>query len=144
MHHRWSDTERDPHSPKHSGILKTYWWSSGDSSVVRYIPDLLRKPLYVFQHNHYFKVLIALHILGALTLPLVLYWALLVAPAFLMWFAGSMTNVFGHDAVGPRNSTLLGLAFAGEGWHKNHHDNAASTQFHPTLDWGGKIYNWIK
>lgn len=144
MHHRYSDTERDPHSPKYIGVLKTYWWSSGTASVVRYVPDLLRKPLYLFQHNHYFKVLISLHIAGIALLPLTLYWAILIAPAFLMWFAGSMINVTGHDSNGPRNTASSGLLFAGEGWHKNHHEQPANPSFRHPADWGYAIYNMIK
>lgn len=144
MHHRFSDTEKDPHSPKHVGKLKAYWFSSGDSSVIRYVPDLLRNPWYMFQHKHYFKVLIALHILGLMFLPLVVYWIILVVPAFLMWFAGSSINVFCHDDVGPRNISLLGLLHAGEGWHKNHHDNPQSPKFNQKWDWGSWIYGVIK
>lgn len=142
-HHRYSDTERDPHSPQHIGVVRTYWWSSGNTNIVRFVPDLLRKPWYVFQHNHYFKVLLGLHIIGLLVLPFALYWAILITPAFLMWFAGSTVNVFGHDSNGPVNSNFWGWLHAGEGWHKNHHDNAASVDFHPRWDWGGYIYRLI-
>lgn len=142
-HHRWSDTERDPHSPQHHGLWKTYWWSSGDTNIVRLVPDLLRKPLYVWQHNNYFRVLLAVHLLAVLILPFALYWALLITPAFLMWFAGSTINVWGHDSNGPVNRALLGFLHGGEGWHKNHHDAAGNPQFHQRWDWGGYIYRLI-
>ena len=144
MHHRYSDTENDPHSPKHAGKLKTYWWSSGSKKSIRYVPDLLRKPLYVWQHAHYFKLLLVYHVLGLIFLPLSMYWALCVVPGFCMWFAGSMTNIFGHDENGPVNNNLMGYAFAGEGWHKNHHDFGSSIQFNKHGDWGYMIYRLIK
>jgi fatty-acid desaturase len=144
VHHRYSDTEKDPHSPMHHGIIRTYWLSSGDANITRYVPDLLRKPLYVFQHKHYFKVLILLHIVGLIFLPLSLYWAVLIVPAFLMWFAGSTVNVFCHDVNGPRNVSILGYLHAGEGWHGNHHDNPASSMFNNKHDWGGFLHKLMR
>jgi stearoyl-CoA desaturase (delta-9 desaturase) len=83
-HHRYTDTEKDPHSPKYHGRLRTYWYSSGAGDIIRYVPDLLRKPWYLFQHKYYFKVLLVLHTLGLLFLSFTYYWALLIVPAFLM------------------------------------------------------------
>lgn len=143
-HHRFTDTNRDPHSPVHHGIFKTYWYSSGDHDIIRYIPDLFRKPWYVFQHQNYFKVLLILHLLFLLFLPLTWYWACLVTPAFLMWFAGSTVNVFCHDSAGPKNIGILGLIHAGEGWHKNHHISPGNPNFNHPLDWGYKLFNMIK
>lgn len=142
-HHRYQDTPKDPHSPHHSGFLKTYWWSSGVEDTIRYVPDLLRKSMYVWQHKFYFQVIAAAHIVGLVMLPWWAYWAFLVCPAFLMWFSGSMVNVFSHDRQGPRNSFLLGVLFAGEGWHKNHHDDAGNPNFGHRLDWGFSIFKWI-
>lgn len=144
MHHRFSDSERDPHSPKYHGKIKAYWMSSGDSSIVRYVPDLLRNNWYVFQHKNYFKVLTLLHVFGLIFLPLSFYWMILVVPAFLMWFAGSTINVFCHDDAGPRNISLLGYLHAGEGWHRNHHEQPANFSFRHPGDWGAMIYNMIR
>jgi fatty-acid desaturase len=143
-HHRWVDTIRDPHSPTHMGKFKVYWWSSGDSTSIKYVPDLLRKPFYVFQHKHYFLVLLVYHVLLISILPIEYYWAAAIAPAFSMWFAGSITNVYGHDSRGPVNNTLLGLLFGGEGWHKNHHDDPASPIFNSRGDWGSLLYKLVK
>lgn len=144
MHHRFSDTEQDPHSPQHVGKIRAYWWSSGSEKSIRYVPDLLRKPLYVWQHNNYFKGLLILHLFGLFFLSIPMYWATCIAPAFCMWFAGSMINVFGHDDNGPVNNTFFGLLFAGEGWHKNHHTDASSPMFNNKNDWGYTIYKRIR
>jgi fatty-acid desaturase len=144
MHHRFSDTEKDPHSPQHVGKLHAYWWSSGAEKSIRYVPDLLRNPLYVWQHAHYFTVLLAYHIIVMALLPLSIYWAICIVPAFCMWFAGSMVNILGHDSLGPINSNILGLMFAGEGWHKNHHVDPSSPKFNSKGDWGHMIYGLIR
>ena len=144
MHHRFSDTPRDPHSPQHAGIIKTYWYSSGGPEIIRYVPDLLRKPLYLFQHKYYFQLLLMFHVVVLLTCSFSIYWAICIVPAFMMWFAGSTINCLGHDNNGPINSNILGLLFAGEGWHKNHHDQPASTTFNDNYDLGSTIYKMIK
>ena len=142
-HHRYTDTDKDPHSPEIMGIFRTYWLSSGGNDVVRYVPDLLRKPIYVFQHKYYFHFLISAHILGIIFLPFYLYWALLIVPAFLMWFAGSTINIFCHKHLKPKNIHLLGIVHAGEGWHANHHSNPASPKFNDRYDWGNIIYRVV-
>jgi stearoyl-CoA desaturase (delta-9 desaturase) len=139
-HHRYSDTEKDPHSPKHHSRLKTYWYSSGAEDIIRYVPDLLRKPWYLFQHKYYFKVLLILHVLGILFLSFTYYWALLIVPAFLMWFSGSLINIFCHDDKGPVNVSILGYFSGGEGWHKNHHEEPANPSFRHWADWGGHLH----
>jgi len=144
MHHRFSDTLKDPHSPQHSGIIKTYWYSSGGPEIIRYVPDLLRKPLYLFQHRYYFQLLLTFHAIVLLTCPLIWYWSICIVPAFLMWFAGSTVNCLGHDDNGPINSDIMGLLFAGEGWHKNHHDNPSNPNFNNKYDLGNLIYKMIK
>lgn len=140
MHHRYADTEKDPHSPIHRGLFRSYWDSSGNEDIVRYVPDLLRNKLYLFQHKHYFKFLIALHLLGYFALPLQWYWGLLITPAFLMWFAGSSVNAFCHTKRGSINIPILGYLHAGEGWHKNHHEQPSNSSFRHWADWGGHIH----
>lgn len=143
-HHRYSDTKNDPHSPIYMGKLKAYWYSSGDKEILRYVPDLLRKPWYMFQFKYYFQALLLLHILSFMLLPYQYYWIFFIVPGFLMWFSGSLINVFCHDKNGPKNVPILGYLIAGEGWHKNHHEQSANPNFRNFGDWGYYIYNLIK
>lgn len=144
-HHRYSDSDKDPHSPIIMGKFKAYWqMSNNDLDVLKYVPDLLRKPWYVFQHKHYFTVLFSIHALGLAVLPMNWYWALLVVPGFLMWAGGSAINIFCHDKHGPANVTLWGILNGGEGWHKNHHEQPANPSFRHWADWGGHVHNMLK
>jgi stearoyl-CoA desaturase (delta-9 desaturase) len=144
-HHRFSDTIKDPHSPIILGKFKAYWQlSDNNKDLLKYVPDLLKKNIYVFQHKHYFKVLVSVHILGIICLPFIYYWVLFIIPGFVMWFGGSLINIFCHDKTGPINKTLLGLLVGGEGFHKNHHEQPANPSFRHKFDWGGKIYEYIK
>lgn len=142
-HHRYTDTDKDPHSPIHGGALRTYWYSSGGEDIVRYVPDLLRKRLYVFQHKYYFRLIVCYHLIVALMLPFTWYWTLCIVPPFLMWFSGSLINVLCHDSHGPRNINLLGYLCAGEGWHQNHHLNPNSASFGHSGDWGYQLYKLL-
>jgi len=144
-HHRFSDTLKDPHSPIILGKFRAYWQMSGnDADVLKYVPDLLRRPLYVFQHKYYFPVLFTIHLMGLIILPLELYWAILIVPGFLMWFSGSMINIYCHDKNGPVNVLILSLIGGGEGMHKNHHDQPSNPSFRHWSDWPGQIHNTIK
>jgi len=144
-HHRFSDTEKDPHSPIVMNKFKAYWQlSNNDKDIIRYVPDLLRKPLHLFQHKNYFIVLHLIHIIGLLLLPLQWYWVFLIVPGFLMWFTGSMVNCFCHDKNGPINSAILSILLVGEGMHKNHHVDPADPNFGHATDWGYKLYKLVK
>jgi|GEM_PF-1386449 stearoyl-CoA desaturase (delta-9 desaturase) len=142
-HHRFSDTEKDPHSPKHIGYFKTYWYSSADATSLRYVPDLLRKKAFLFQHRYYFQINLVYHLIVLFTMPFYVYWAICIVPGFVMWFTGSVTNCLSHDIRGPRNNALLGIAMAGEGWHKNHHTDPSNPSFKSNLDWGHWLYKLV-
>lgn len=147
-HHRFNDTDKDPHTPMH-GFIKTQFLSMFHKPNVRYVPDLLRSKFHLDMHRHYW----AIHIFYALTLtilfgPFAVVYAHLF-PSFILWHAGSLINTLGHydfksKTIKPTNHWLLGLLIWGEGFHKNHHDDAKSCNF------GRKWYNidiayyWIK
>jgi len=144
-HHRYTDTDKDPHSPIKMGKFRSYWQlSTNDSDIIRYVPDLLRKPWYLFQHKHYFIVLYTLHILGFILLPLQIYWMLLIVPGFLMWFTGSMVNCLCHNDSGPINNKILSILLVGEGMHLNHHEEPANPNFRHSTDLGYSLYKIIK
>ena len=143
-HHRYSDTAKDPHSPKIMGRFRAYWQlSDNDKDIIKYVPDLLKKPIYVFQHKYYFQVLHSIHVIGLIFLPLEWYWMLMVVPGVLMWMGGSLVNIFCHDNKGPTNNIILGFLNAGEGWHKNHHDQPGNPSFRHWADWGGHSHHLL-
>lgn len=144
QHHKFSDTEKDPHSPKYKGYLRTYWYSSAGPWSIRYVPDLLRNKKYLFQHNYYFHINILYHLIIFITTPIEIYWLLCIVPGFLMWFTGSIINCFSHATTGPINNTILGILTLGEGWHKNHHNQASNIRFNSNLDLGYFLYKLIK
>lgn len=133
-HHRFTDTPKDPHSPQHKGILWVQFLSMFHKPKVKYVPDLLRSNFHLNVHRYYWGV----HLIYA-TLLLVLFgpFAIVYAhlfPSFILWHAGSFINTLGHsNSKDPKmtaaNHWLLGLLVWGEGFHRNHHDDAKSSSF---------------
>jgi len=131
-HHRFSDTERDVHSPQ-----KGFWWSHvgwilcdryGATETDR-IKDFARYPELRFLNRH--------DVVGPVTLGaaclLVAGWQGLVLGFFvstvLLWhstfFVNSLAHVMGRRRWATedtsRNSVLIAVLTMGEGWHNNHH-----------------------
>lgn len=135
-HHRYSDTDKDPHAPKH-GFWHSYigWmFSIKEGSVsVRSVPDLLRDKDAVFTHKYYNEILWAVYGITALiSINLFLY--LLILPALITLHAFCLqTSVVHLDGVGYRNYDVRDTSrnvpwlfpfTQGECWHNNHHADA--------------------
>jgi stearoyl-CoA desaturase (delta-9 desaturase) len=138
-HHRYSDTDRDVHSP-----IKGFWWSHvGWILSDRYketkldgIRDFARYPELLWLERHDWigpwTVAIASFLIGG--------WSGLVVGFFtstiLLWhgtfIVNSVAHVFGRRRYATddtsRNSLLVALATGGEGWHNNHHHYQASAR----------------
>ncbi len=141
-HHRFNDTERDPHSPKYKGFFWVHFLSMFATVDPRYTVDLLRQPFYVWQHKHYFTINIVYAIALYLIDPFALIYAWLV-PSMLLWNGGSTIVSISHRQGGPFNDLLLAFVIWGEGYHKNHHDKASMKRF-GKYDLGGVIIELIE
>lgn len=129
-HHRFSDTEQDPHlGTKLRYLPKLHFTSFFIEPKLKYAVDIARDPLCRFLHNHYFK----LHVLYALILFLINPWLVItfyLTPVFLLWHAGNLVNSISHlygyknfeTKDNSRNNWFVALTFFGE-WHNNHHYN---------------------
>ena len=138
-HHKFSDTERDIHSPR-----KGFWWSHvgwilcDKYNETKYddIKDFAKYPeiRFIDKHNWIgpWTVGIASYLIGG--------WSGLVFGFFgstvLLWHStftvNSLAHVFGRRPYKTedtsRNSTLIALLTAGEGWHNNHHRYQSATR----------------
>lgn len=128
-HHHHTDQESDPHSPAHKGFFRVQWLSMFEKPNPKYAMHLIRDPFHAWLHKWYFQ-------LHALLLGLLLYASpelcisAYLAPAAILWNAGSLINTVTH-MVGYRNHNTgddstnvwpLGYLMWGEGWHNNHHN----------------------
>lgn len=132
-HHRYSDGEKDVHSP----VQRGFWWSHvGWILAARYdrtrperVKDLARFPELVLLDR--FGVVVPVAFAGLLAalggLPAVL-WGFFV-PVVVCWHVTFSINSVAHvlgsrrypTGDDSRNNPLLALLTFGEGWHNNHH-----------------------
>jgi stearoyl-CoA desaturase (delta-9 desaturase) len=138
-HHRYSDTERDIHSPR-----KGFWWShvgwiladKHKATNLDAIKDFARYPELRFLNRHDWIApwtygLIAFLIGGWSGLVVGFFWS-----TVLLWhttfLVNSAAHVFGRRRYETtdtsRNSLLIALVTGGEGWHNNHHHYQGSAR----------------
>ena len=155
IHHAFTDTEGDPHTPRDGG-----WWShvgwilwgtgqQYDSSVVaHYAPDLVKDRFHVWLNRLYWVPLV---LLGLALLALggwpYLMWGIFFRVTFNLhatWLVNSATHMWGRRrfATGDdsRNNWWVALLTFGEGWHNNHHAHPVSARH--GLAWYEIDPNW--
>lgn len=138
MHHKFSDTERDVHSPK-DGM----WWSHVGWIVSSKYDDTEWKWIKDFAKYPELRLLNTFHLVPPIMLGVAVYlvggWSMLFCGFFLStvflyhgtFSINSLMHVFGKRRYATkdtsRNSLLLALVTLGEGWHNNHHYYQSST-----------------
>lgn len=136
MHHQHSDTEKDPHAWQYIGrwkVLTTTW--DVPKIPMKYARDLYSNPRLVFFHNHHKKLLLAHNVISFLISPY--FWLAYAAIPFVFAKVGfGLLNTYGHSDEGGSNKWWLNFFVAGEGFHRNHHDNWRRVRLHK-WDTGG-------
>jgi stearoyl-CoA desaturase (delta-9 desaturase) len=138
-HHKYSDTDRDVHSPARQGLIHSHigWIYDGNSATNwGRVKDLSRYPELVALN----KLWLVPPMLLGFACWLVAGWSgLLIGFMFstvLLWHGtftiNSLSHVFGtrryETGEDSRNNWLLALITLGEGWHNNHHHYMNSTR----------------
>lgn len=132
VHHKFSDTERDVHSPKHGFLWSHVGWilcSRYDRTPVEAIKDFAKYPELRFLDRY--------HLLAPIALGAACFFAGGASALFggfflstvLLWHGtftiNSLAHVFGRRRFATsdtsKNSLILALITMGEGWHNNHH-----------------------
>jgi len=125
LHHKFTDTEKDPHSPSYKGwrIFFPYLLKY-DNNINKFIIKDFLNPVQLHL-SKYFMIytLVWAIVLGAVS-PWLLYFAWIL-PSALTQIVVSSFLYFGHgrqkDINSSKNSSLFAFLFWGEGWHNNHH-----------------------
>ncbi|NBX48513.1 hypothetical protein EBT25_01005 [bacterium] len=155
-HHRFTDTDKDPHSPHHHNVWWVQFLSMFHPVHVKYVPDLLRSKFHQNIHKHYWTVhLLYALLVVAITQQLFSLVYLWLFPSFVLWHAGSFINTISHlwgtqDNVTrdySTNNVMLGYLVWGEGWHNNHHADPGNYEFGRTpaqLDVTKHVINLVK
>jgi stearoyl-CoA desaturase (delta-9 desaturase) len=142
IHHRHSDAEGDPHSPR-DGLWWAHllwWWPyipalDEPARYRRYVIDLVRDPVHRFLER--FEIVLPLALAGLLFLLGELWggvglswlvWGMIVRTALLYhatWLVNSATHWWGYRSHRTRDRSTnlwwVALITLGEGWHNNHH-----------------------
>lgn len=132
LHHKSSDVKgKDPYYP-HDGIIRSWVfgpWNINISALS--VKDLLRDPVQMFFHTHYFKIQLAWIVLLAIINPVLVFW-MWALPAAGTFFSLQVVGVLGH-IVGKQeydtldqslNSHALNIFTFGESYQNTHHWNS--------------------
>jgi len=111
LHHKYSDTIKDPHSPKYQGawnVLLSKWNKPVPISLIRDVVNNERIKFF----QRYGKYLIWI--------------VILLSPITILFgYIGiGILNYFGHKSGGPSNVWWINLFAPGEGNHENHHSES--------------------
>lgn len=129
-HHVYSDTDKDPHSHKHIGMLRVLFfrWNTEHVSMWHIIKEM-RDPWIKFTYDYYIliPVVFALTLLAIDPISMFCYNVAAVTAMFAMGYIniGSHTDSLltyrNHQTRDDSHNSLTGLLI-GE-WHNNHHAN---------------------
>jgi stearoyl-CoA desaturase (delta-9 desaturase) len=145
QHHAYSDTDKDPHSPKILGYYKLFRSRhreqvESEKMKIFLVKDLMNSEQ-LFIHKYYILFLLGFGLLvGACSIQ-VLYFVWIL-PLFFVHMSQLHFNYFGHmfgyrtyqTKDDSRNNKWLFPFVLGEAWHNNHHANPKdiSTKNKPT------------
>ena len=156
MHHKFTDTENDPHS-----IRPGFWWAQigwvlwgtaqdhSHTTLKKYVPDLLKDKGHVLISRFYYVPIIIsaflLFAIGGWTMVVWGVFARVVVGWHTTWFVNSLSHLYGSrphvTADESTNNWFVALLTFGEGWHNNHH--AFPTSARHGLEWYQFDMNWI-
>lgn len=135
-HHRFSDTERDPHSPLYKSRFDIQFKSSFFEVKSYYAIDLLRDRLFQFYTLHYFRIIFISWAVIAYLIGIEKFFTVwLAGTALVILFANGINSWHhgkriwrgqyqlhkNHDTA--KNDMILGYLHF-DGWHNNHHASA--------------------
>ena len=128
-HHVHSDKDNDPHMAS-KGYLNMFFMTSYDYKPnPRHVIDLLRNKFILITHNYYFTIPLIYAVFCYLMFGihgLVLGFCM---PAGISLITQNTTNYVNHKGsvqFEPTNVIWINILNAGDGWHKNHHENPRS------------------
>lgn len=138
MHHRYVDTEKDPHGP-HKGLMANILIAYYGFNLAYARKVNLENPLYQLQMKYYFAVAIFGFVVTSLIFSPVV-WTIINTYGFL---GQASVNYLGHKNGSPVNRPYLSWLLAGETYHKHHHGHPKDPYF-GTWDLGGAIIKLFK
>jgi fatty-acid desaturase len=124
VHHRYTDTEDDPHGNAHS-VWHNFMVFNGIPKISRIPRWMIRDKLYGMQAKYYWEVAILSGLLFTVA-GLGGFWVATIAVAYIFQVT---LNLLGHPNKSPVNNPLLAVIYSGELYHKFHHENPGVPRF---------------
>lgn len=152
-HHRYADTEKDPHSPLYKSFLEVVYLSMFAKVKIGYAGKLLKDKSQIFFHRFYWPIHLTYFVLLLTIYPQGII-SMYLGPAALTWTVSGFINYFCHGA-GYRvenskdkstNNLIIGLISFGEGYHNYHHANPKDYRFGYQkfeFDLVARIIEWV-
>lgn len=150
VHHRYVDTDKDPHSPVRGKMYAFLWWLFDESNVVdpkKVMPHLFKDPVVLAVHKLRWKIVLGFFVILYLFFGFEgVIWGGFVR-MLLSAIVISCVNVWGHNDDVPygqdrgSDNVILALLTFGEGWHKEHHRGDAACARHGRKWWQIDV-NW--
>jgi stearoyl-CoA desaturase (delta-9 desaturase) len=138
-HHRYCDTDKDPHSPYHKSWLKIQFLSYFNKVKPQYIVDLGRDRLHLWFYHWYWAINAAVFVIvGIVDIDLLGWW---IAAIGLTVFKLHTINSLCHKTPwwlwpvqnSDTSTNSIGMVLLninnGEAWHKNHHQSPGDWNF---------------
>lgn len=152
-HHRYADTDKDSHSPKH-GFWHSYilWMFTMNKMSLRSVTGLLRDPDMVFAHRYYQFIFWISHLVFALINFELWFWCMGFAAFVTLHVFLIQTSVTHLTWAGYRNYNVkdnsvnipwLFPLLLGEAWHNNHHGNPRNPNYGGRRWWEIDPTYWI-
>lgn len=150
MHHAYTDTEKDPHSPSHDANLFAMMWKTKtiyqdinlqrigiDQRFMKNFPQW--KSFDQFASSNFSRIFWISAYITFFVVFVTSWWQWLLLPVILLMapIHGVIINWFGH-IYGYENYTMKNTSknifhfdflMMGEGYHNNHHKNSSSANF---------------
>lgn len=152
LHHAYSDTDKDPHSPYSVGFINSYvhnWKDLKVSSSI--IVDIMRNKTAKFIHDHYIKLLALYALVLYLIDPTVGMICYSIPAVFIFHVTGlvdSICHTYGYRNFDTKdhskNNILVNMLSVGEGLHNNHHGTPSSPKFSTTKNEVDLTWYFIK
>ncbi len=95
IHHRFSDTPKDPHSPTHKGFWNVLFNNWKVKKIDRpYVRDLFKNPRVMFFHKHHGKIHLTSVIISLLISFKFFVWFIIIPFALSFLFYGLFNGLF--------------------------------------------------
>lgn len=128
-HHKYADTDKDPHSPDHLGFWRVQFFTAFAEVEGKYAVDLMRNKFYQWQHKNYIKIVLIGLLLTTIINPMLTVY-LILFPAALTLFFGTLILSWAHHDMKPRTVFWLALLTFGDAFHDVHHAHPSKHRLH--------------